>query len=67
VLVAHFDMNDLQMLAQDVGAMWDALRGDTLVIKAISLVQWAEQRAQLDVLVAAVVKARPAIDWRLSA
>jgi hypothetical protein len=45
--------------------MWDALRGDTLAIKSISLVQWAEQRAQLDVLVAAVVKARPAIDWRL--
>lgn len=58
-------MNDLQVLAQEMGAMWDELRGDTLAIKAISLVQWAERRAQLDVLVASVVKARPNIDWRL--
>lgn len=60
-------MNDLQTLAQDVGAMWDELRGDTLATKSISLVQWAERRGQIDVLVAFVVKARPNIDWRLGA
>lgn len=60
-------MDDLQLLAQEMGAMWDELRGDTLAIKAISLVQWAERRAQIDVLVATITKARPNIDWRLGA
>lgn len=65
MLVAHFDMNDLELLAQEVGAKWDDLRGDTLAIKAIALVRWAEDRQQLFELMVALIKVRPNIDWSL--
>lgn len=65
VLVAHFDMNDLELLAQEVGAKWDDLRGDTLAIKAIALVRWAENNERLFDLMVAVIKVRPHLDWSL--
>lgn len=58
-------MNDLELLAQEVGAKWDDLRGDTLAIKAIALVRWAEERQQLFELMVALIKVRPNIDWSL--
>ena len=63
MLVAHFDLSDLELLAQELDVKWDELRGDTLAIKAISLVRWAEEHDQLFALMVSVIKVRPHIDW----
>lgn len=53
------------MLAVDVGARWDNLHGDTLLVRAASLVAWAERNDRLLALLVAVVDARPGVDWSL--
>lgn len=46
-----------------MGARWDDLRGDTLSMKALSLVEWAERHALLYELMHAIIKQRNDIDW----
>lgn len=57
-------MDELRILAGDVGARWDNLRGETLVARAASLVAWAEANDGLLTLMSAIVATRQGIDWR---
>lgn len=64
VLVEQFDMDELEILATDAGARWDNLRGDTLIVRAASLVAWAERHERLLTLMQHIVAARPGVDWK---
>lgn len=57
-------MDELRILAGDVGARWDNLRGETLVTRAASLVTWAERHDRLLALMQQIVATRQGIDWR---
>jgi hypothetical protein len=63
-LAEHFNLNDLQILAQDIGATWDELQGETLHLRAYSLVEWAQKTHNLLALTLAISRSRPSIDWR---
>ena len=64
-LIERFSLEELEVLASDVGATWDNLHGDTLLARASSLVAWAERNDRLLALLIAVVNARPGVDWSL--
>lgn len=63
MLVDNFNLDELETLAVSFGIRWDELRGETLQIKAASLVLWAERRESLYALLVAIIKQRPDIDW----
>lgn len=61
----RFSLEELEVLAVDVGAKWDNLAGNTLIARAASLVAWAERNDRLLTLLVAVVNVRPGVDWSL--
>ena len=63
VIVGHFDDEELRTLAHDVGVSADNLRGETLMLRAASLVSWAERNDRLLTLMREVIRAPPNIDW----
>jgi hypothetical protein len=65
VLVERFSLEELKVLAVDVGAKWDNLSGDTLIARSVSLVAWAERNERLLPLLVAVATARPGVDWSI--
>lgn len=64
ILVDKYSMDELRILAGDVGARWDNLRGETLVARAASLVAWAERHDRLLTLMQQIIATRQGIDWR---
>lgn len=64
VLSEYFTLDELQVLAANVGCRWDDLAGDTLPMKAVALANWAQRNEQLYQLTQAVIDARPLADWR---
>lgn len=62
-LVKHFDANELKTLAYDLNINWGELAGETLSIKALSLITYMESRGQLHNLITYLEDTRPNINW----
>lgn len=58
-LVERFSEDELRTLAGDVGVPWTEIEGDTLPVKAASLIAWMTRRNKLDLLLAEVKRLRP--------
>lgn len=63
VLDEHFNSNDLQSLAFDLGIDYENLRGTVTASKWIELINYMQRRNRLPELVEAVRRARPELDW----
>jgi len=58
-----FDLEELRTLCFELGITCDALGGEGRVGKARELLLWAERHGRLPELLAALRRARPAVDW----
>lgn len=61
--VAHFDMDELNMVAFALGIDWDELKGSTKSLKTIALIRHADHRGQIESLLAFLRQERPATQW----
>lgn len=62
--ISHsFNLQDLQLLAHDLGVEYDNLSGSTLDARALALIQHFRRRGQLTVLVDALRRSRPNVEW----
>ena len=59
LLTEKFSLEELQLLAADLKVDWAELEGQTLPLKASSLIAWLTRRDRLDELTAAVKQLRP--------
>ena len=64
MLSEQYSLDELEIIAADLGAVWDDLRGETISIKALSLVGWAERHALLyELMQAAIRRGGKDVDW----
>lgn len=63
LMVKHFDQEQLETLAFDLGIPWGELPGDGLAAKSRSLVTCLAERGRVDQLVEILAEERPLVDW----
>ncbi len=62
-IVQKFSLNELQTLSFVLSVNWDALAGDTIEAKAISLMSYLAHRQRFDELITELRQARPKTEW----
>ncbi|MCL4266669.1 MAG: hypothetical protein KJ069_25985 [Anaerolineae bacterium] len=62
-IVSFFTIEELKLVAFELGINWDDLSGDKISTKAQSLVVLADHTGKLDELIAIVSKERPNVTW----
>lgn len=66
LLITHFSLEDLRLLSDDLGIDFEELRGETLSMKALSLVQYMRRRLRYDELTEMVREKRPSLGGDLA-
>jgi hypothetical protein len=67
LMIAHFDMSDLEQLCFDLGIAFDDIKGDTRATKIRELILYCERSAVLDRLIEQCKRMRPAVAWDTAA
>lgn len=60
---SSYNLQDLQLLAHDLGVEYDNLSGSTLDARALALIQHFRRRGQLATLTDALRRSRPNVEW----
>ena len=58
-----FNLNELELLAKDIGVSIENLHGSTLEMKSSELVSYFVRRGRLEELISALLQERPKINW----
>jgi hypothetical protein len=61
VLVTHFNVVELELLCQALGVGYEAISGNTRMMRALNLVQYMTQRGRLPLLIDTIRRRRPGV------
>ena len=65
VLTTHFNLEELKTLSFQVGVPFDEIPGQSLTSKSREFIAFLVRRGQVNLLVDAIIKERPNIDWTI--
>ena len=63
LVVASFDLDEVQMVAFALGIDWDELKGTTKSLKTIALIRHTDHRGQIESLLELLREERPSLQW----
>ncbi len=63
LIVTHFDLEELQMVAFALSVDWDELKGTTKSLKTIALIRYVDRRGEIEPLLDLLRHERPVVRW----